>query len=1025
MNTLKTGLRCRTALGTLAMLIAMPAMAQDKPADAKADASDAPQALPDSDAKPGKADEIVVTGTNISKVKPVGSESISLDRDAVLATGKSSVADVLRTLPQVQNAAGSFNAASSGGSGSSQNGANPTRGNAINLRGVGQGATLTLVDGHRISPNGSAIAFTEANQVPISAIERIEVILDGASAIYGSDAIAGVINYVLRKNFSGIEAGGRYSVGSFGQSEWSVNGTAGLQWHPGFGEGNVITTFEYGYRAPYVRGLNPRLRADQRPYGGADNRVNGNAASVPVNGNIFVPTANGQTNPAFPQGGAFTYYTLPLLTGDLIPTIGALQEVRAIGSCAGAATPTCAPYANVIDRTDVEDFLGSQKRWQAAVFLNQNVGPISFYDEFFWTKTKQFTRTYLSGNQSTSATVSVNPGSPYYLNLPNTTRSPFPPFVPATPQPLSVQVNLLARMPMGSPRFGNQNPDESFNNTIGARARLFGDWRAEAYYTFAQDKNCGVCYLGNYISLESTNLAGAPAVNALQQLINLPMTDPLHVNPYSSDPFTQAQLKYILGENSQYAQNWSHDAVAKVDGGLFDLPAGRVKVAVGGEYYFGIQKLQNSANRPPDQGSVTTPDARARTTRTQYAGFGEIYLPVIGREMNVPLVQSLTFSGALRYDHYSDFGATTNKKISGTWVLADGFQLRGSWGTSFRAPGLPEINYGVFSVGIGSTGTPGSGVTDIPVRANGSANVLNIIGNNPNLKAETGRNWQVGGDFTPAFAPGLKLSATYYNIRYNNKLGGAGVPLAIFSGGPFATAALEQLYRPYVIPIHNTNVTATGCTLDPALSQFTNFLYSANAGFNPRSYCNVDVVVDSRSVSAANTFQDGLDVSANYLLKTDIGGFAFNLSANKLFTSQQRTVAGAPMVSVLDTIGNPVSWRGRGGLTWSNGPLAVTLFGNYVGAYTNDKPISILSVVQPVSRVSSWTTFDLNIGFNFQRSDARWSFMRGVRLNLSVTNLFDRAPPIVESTVAGNSSIDLSAHNAFGRILQVQLSKAF
>jgi iron complex outermembrane receptor protein len=136
-------------------------------------------------------------------------------------------------------------------------------------------------------------------------------------------------------------------------------------------------------------------------------------------------------------------------------------------------------------------------------------------------------------------------------------------------------------------------------------------------------------------------------------------------------------------------------------------------------------------------------------------------------------------------------------------------------------------------------------------------------------------------------------------------------------------------------------------------------------------------------------------------------------------------VAGAPMIDVLDTIGNPISLRGRGNITYSTGPLSVTLFGNYVGPYTNDKPISIQGVVQPIRHVPSWTTFDLNVSFAFPGDDARWSFMRGVRVGVTVTNLFDREPPIVQSSVSGNSSIDLYTHNAFGRYAQLQITKSF
>ncbi|MBO9669170.1 MAG: TonB-dependent receptor [Sphingobium sp.] len=999
-------------------LCAVPtaAIAQDEKADSAA-AKDKAEGDEQSEA-------IVITGTNISGVKAVGSQAITLGREQILNMGKSSLSEVLQTLPQVQNASGTFNSAANGSSGSSQNGSNTTRGNAVNFRGVGQGATLTLVDGHRVTPNGTATAFTEANQVPMAAIERVEVIADGASAIYGSDAIAGVINYVLRKDFTGLELSGRYTFGAYGNDEYAISGSGGVHWNPDFGAGSVIATFEYGRRLPYVRGLNPRLRADQRPYGGNDGRVNANAASVPINGNIVIPTVGSVTNPNFPQGGAYTYYALPLLAGDAIPTIADLKEVRT-GSCVGAATPTCATYPNVIDRTDYEDYLGAQNRYQAAIFFNQEIGGLKIYDEFFWTRTEQFTRTFLSGNGVTNATVSINPGSPYYLNLPNTSRSPFPPFVPASAQPYDVQINLLARTPNG-PRFGNQNPDESFNNTFGIKAKLFSDWRGEAYYTFGQDKNCGVCYLRNYVSLETTNgISGAAATNALQQLVNLPLSDPLHVNPYSSNPFTQQQLSYIIGTNSQYAQNWSHDVVAKVDGSVLDLPAGKLKMALGGEYYFGIQKLQNDANRPPNQGPITTPDARARTTRTQYAAFAESYLPLVSSDMNVPLVKALTASAAVRYDHYSDFGSTTNAKVSATWEVSDDLLLRGSWGTSFRAPGLPELNGGVFSLGFGSTGTPGTGVTDIPVQSNGQANVLNFLGNNPNLKAEKGRNWQIGADFTPTFAPGLRLSATYYNLTYRNKMGVSGVPLAIFSGGPFATPALRALYSAYIIPVHNTNVTPTGCTLDPKLEPFTHFLYAANIGFNPRDYCNVNVVVDARGISAANTAQDGLDMTAHYTTRAKIGVFNFDVSASKVFKNVQRTVEGAPLVSVLDTIGNPISWRGRGSLGFMSGPFSATLMGNYVGPYTNDKPITIQGVTQPVSKVGSWMTFDLSLSVSFGRDDDRYSFLKGTRLGVTVTNLFEKEPPVVQSTTSGNSSIDLFTHNAFGRYFQIQLSKAF
>jgi iron complex outermembrane receptor protein len=1016
----------RIGVATMALGLAL---AQASQAAAQEASDQETPLLPDGDATADEESNVITvtaTGSNISGVKQVGSETLVLNREQVLATGKSTVADVLRTLPQVQNAAAnSFTSSATGGN--AQGGANVTRGDAINLRGVGQGATLTLVNGHRITPTGTASAFSEANQVPIAAIERIEVIADGASAIYGSDAIAGVINYVLRRDFEGIELSGSYTLGDYGNDQWTLSGVAGTRWSTGLGDGNIIATFEYLRREPYLRGRNPRLRADQRPFGGNDDRVNGTAATAGLNGNIYIPTANGLVNPNFPQGGASTYYALPDNPTGRILTVADLQEVQLSG-CTGAATPTCAAYPSLVDRADFEDYQGKLERKQAAILIHQDIGSVSLYDEFFWTRSEQFTRTFASGVIATNPTVRIQPGSPYYLPLPNTFRSPFPPFVPAFPQPIDVQINLLARMPAGAPRFGSQNPTESFNNTFGARAPIFADWEAEAYYTFGKNETCGVCYLGNYISLESTDPSGTPAASALQQLINLPLSDPRHLNPLSTAPFTQEQVDYILGTNSQYAQNWSHDVVAKIDGTLFELPGGPLKAAFGGEYYYGIQKLQNAANRPPNPGPVTTPDANARTTREQYAVFGELYVPLIGIDMEIPLVQELTVSAAVRYDHYSDFGKTTNEKVSATWQVYDDLTLRGSWGTSFRAPGLPELNAGVFSVGLGSNITPGPGITGFPTQPNGSMNVLYIIGNNPNLKPEEGTNWQIGADYEPSFVPGLRLSATYYNLRYSNKLGTSGVPAPIFAPGPFANPALLAQYSPYVIPVNNTPDGSGGCTVDPAIAEFTGFLYGANLGFNPRDFCRLNAVVDGRTISAANTFQDGIDASINYLTDTSIGTFGFNLGVNKILTNEERTVAGAPMIEALDTIGDPISWRGRGSVSFQSGPFSATLFGNYVGSYLNDQPITLRAsgARLPQVEVPSWTTFDLNLSYTLPRGEDRWSFTDGVRLSLTVSNLFASDPPVVLSTLTGgSSSIDFFAHNAFGRSVQISATKAF
>jgi iron complex outermembrane receptor protein len=992
------------------MLLALStsAFAQGQ-ATAGADLKSQGDAALDTEATSAEDRDIVVTGTNISGVKAVGSEAIVLNRQQVLATGKSSVADVVRTLPQLQNLG--LDPSNSGSGGNSTQGGNTVRGNSLNIRGIGQGATLTLVDGHRITPSGTAGAFTEANQVPLAAIERIEVITDGASAIYGSDAISGVVNYILRKDFQGVELNGRYTFGAYGNDEYALSGVAGAHWSAGLGDGNVILTYEYSRRLPYVRGVNDRLRQDQRNFGGIDGRIDDNGATPALAGNIRAPIQSfvpfppflipGPRNPSFPQGGSNNYYALPDNPTGRPLTVADLR----------------ANQANVVDRSDYEDFLGEQTKHQVALFFNQDLGDsIQIYDELFYTHSDQVTRTFVSQNASANVIVNVparlsngQPNPNYIAGVPG--------LAPGADIP--VQLNLLERVLPNGPRFVNENPDESINNTIGFRVKMSDNWRGEVYYTYGQNKSCGICYLGNFINADNNDIRG---VSALQASVNSGL-----INPFSTAPFTQAQLAAILGTNSQYSQNYSHDVVAKVDGSLFDLPGGALKVALGGEYYYGIQKLQNAASRGPQ--NLFVPDANARTIRKQWAAFGEVYVPLVSDEMDVPLVQDFTVSGALRYDHYSDFGSTTNPRISATWELNDDLKLRGSWGTAFRAPGLPELNAGVFSLGLGSIQTVPLGVAGIPIIPgsaipgvnNGSSNALIIIGNSPRLKAEKGKTWQIGADFTPTFLPGFRASATYYSISYTDKIYGG-----LNAFGFLANAQNRAIYSDFIVPINNPATCSNGnpSSYDPALVEYADFLYSANLGFDPRNACSINVVLDQRVTSAASTKQDGLDFSASYSFDTNVGGFTLTGSVTKILNNTEILGPAAPVNSALDTIGDPISLRARGSLNYVRGVFFSSLFVNHIGKYRNDLPITIQGVQQPQADIPSWTTFDLNLGVAFP-DGGRWSFMRNTRLSATVTNLFNKAPPIVFSTLYGSSSIDLQAHNAYGRYFQLQLSKAF
>ncbi len=256
----------------------------------------------DQDEDATEVDDIVVTGTSIRGIRPVGSATVPLTREDIQQTGLTSTADVVRTLPQLQN----LGQDETRTSGSQDAGTNSGRGTALNLRGLGANATLMLVDGRRIAPSGTTSGFGDPNQIPIAAVERIEVVTDGASAIYGTDAVGGVVNFIVRKNYNGAEVTGRYST-TDGYDQWGAAAVVGRSWD----WGNFVVAYDHDDRRAMLRGSSPYLRQDLRPFGGNDGRING--ATVTPRVPIIVTQS----------GGVIRYFSVPdTYTGGTLTAAG-------------------------------------------------------------------------------------------------------------------------------------------------------------------------------------------------------------------------------------------------------------------------------------------------------------------------------------------------------------------------------------------------------------------------------------------------------------------------------------------------------------------------------------------------------------------------------------------------------------------------------------------------------------------------------------------------------------------------------
>jgi outer membrane receptor protein involved in Fe transport len=231
------------------------------------------------------ATDIIVTGTRIRGAGPIGSEVIELKRDAITAQGYSTLADAVRTLPQQVNAGPNEQTSAFGTAGATQYAsANSTGGTAINLRGLGANSTLTLLDGHRLTTSGTAGNYYDISNIPVVAIDRIEILADGASAVYGSDAVGGVVNIVLRKDFSGAETSADYG---FANGFWrtSVNQVVGAKWD----SGHAILTYQHLQQSDLSAGSRSYIRSDLRPFGGTDQRslYYGQPGTISVGGKTY------------------------------------------------------------------------------------------------------------------------------------------------------------------------------------------------------------------------------------------------------------------------------------------------------------------------------------------------------------------------------------------------------------------------------------------------------------------------------------------------------------------------------------------------------------------------------------------------------------------------------------------------------------------------------------------------------------------------------------------------------------------
>lgn len=432
------------------------------------------------------------------------------------------------------------------------------------------------------------------------------------------------------------------------------------------------------------------------------------------------------------------------------------------------------------------------------------------------------------------------------------------------------------------------------------------------------------------------------------------------------------------------------DLAFKANGSLINLPGGSAKLALGGE-----SRHEHFASFFESPVNLPNPQEGSRNVSSLY---GEIYVPLIGPENLRPGVQRLAISAAGRLDHYQGIGASADPKIGILWSPGAGLNLRSSWSTSFRAPLLKETlgyyNAFLFPAALlfvdPSQAIPGVGAA--------------LVGANPDVKPEKSRSLTIGADWTPPRLPGLTVNATYYAIRFSNRIG-------------FPSDRVVIVGDPALAPIVTMNPDVGAVTsLFNGAGQILDF---SGPGFTNGNATPADVVliVDIRSSNTAETRTSGLDLSAAY--DWNIGAHAFHadLNVNKVFRFTDRLTSTSPAIDTLNTPFHPVDFRARGGLAWTHGRVSANAALNYTDHYRDNR-------ANRDDPVTSFTTVDAGLAYDFGKTGA---ITDRVRLALTVQNIFDRRPPRLANEPGFTRAIGYDPVNASGRgrVISVQLRKAW
>ena len=960
-NNLSSSVRLALSLGAvMAMGVATTAFAQDASTTSTDNTSS-------KDAT--KLQTVVVTGSLIRRVDTeTASPVVTIDRAQIQATGKATLGDLVQELPMMTG--GQVNPQVNNGGG--------TGGSSINLRGLGTQRTLILINGQRLLSG-------DPNAIPADAVERIDVLPIGASTVYGSDAIGGVVNFILRKDYQGATF-----TTNVGQSDHNDGDQSGYTFT--FGETTDKASIMAGVSYQKMDGVEAASRGFSK---NALSLINGN---VVVGGSSSTPVGRIQINP-----------------GITDPTLaGCSSGFISLNAGGDAQVPTSANYhcysnADKYNYAAVNLIMTPQER--TGGFLNGEyhlTDHVTAYLDAIYQKTSsrfQLAPT-VYGTDTSGANISAsNAYNPFGAAF-NTSNG----------------YGLRSRLVGVGPRFANSGRQDAQVNT-GVK----GDFDiAERNWEWNVGLNYGhesvVTTTGGLVN-QTQLYTGASTLNA-DGTATCPSGisqvacdfDPFNVNSPNSVAAEKAAL--AIATSNQYLQEktWHAD----VNGELFDLPAGTVQLALGAQYRTDHETVN------PDTELLLNPLTGSCTLGSQCVAamtggynvkevYAETLIPVLA---NLPGIQSLNVDIGDRYSRFSSFGSTNNFKFAVEWKPFNDLLVRGTMADVFRAPAIDEL-YSSGSDAPYLTSDPCNGYTGQAnlaaacqyVPTNGrfvnnsvtSATQISAITEGAAvagfpIKPETGKSFDLGLVYSPSWAPGLSSTMDFWHVYLDNTIASIGAQAVLN-----LCAAGETVYCQYIKRI------ASG----PNQGQIGLGFIEPTGNLGSLSTGGIDWSVRYKLPTFSfGQFTMGLDTTYLKYFNQSAGGVTYK-DVGQLLTYGSSAEGACP------TAGGGVClfprWRAQGYVEWQLGDFDAEWRPRYIGTYTMQDVYA--GVNGPLFREPSTLYPDFSFGYNMPLINSR--------LDFGVNNAFDKQPPILYANNTLNANTDVTDFDTLGRYYWARFTVKF